>query len=46
MTNAMELDLVEPNDISSAVVWLCSENARYITGGTPPVDAWNRDVGD
>jgi SDR family mycofactocin-dependent oxidoreductase len=39
MANAMDLDLVEPDDISSAVVWLCSENARYITGVTLPVDA-------
>lgn len=30
---------VEAGDISDAVLWLCSEEARYITGVTLPVDA-------
>ena len=39
MANAMQLDLVEPLDISNAIVWLCSDEARYVTGVTLPVDA-------
>ncbi len=30
---------VEAGDISDAVLWLCSEEARYVTGVTLPVDA-------
>jgi NAD(P)-dependent dehydrogenase (short-subunit alcohol dehydrogenase family) len=30
---------VEPVDISNAVVFLASDQARYITGVTLPVDA-------
>jgi SDR family mycofactocin-dependent oxidoreductase len=39
LANVMNLDLVEPADISAAVVWLCSDEARYVTGVTLPVDA-------
>jgi SDR family mycofactocin-dependent oxidoreductase len=31
--------VVEPEDISSAVVWLASDSARYVTGVVLPVDA-------
>lgn len=31
--------MVEPEDIANAVLFLCSEQARYITGVTLPVDA-------
>jgi SDR family mycofactocin-dependent oxidoreductase len=38
-TNMLPVGLVEPQDISSAVVWLLSDEARYITGVQLPVDA-------
>jgi SDR family mycofactocin-dependent oxidoreductase len=37
--NAMPVDAVEPEDIAAAVAWLASDEARYITGITLPVDA-------
>jgi SDR family mycofactocin-dependent oxidoreductase len=39
MANALPVDMVEPADISSAIVWLVSDDARYVTGVTLPVDA-------
>jgi SDR family mycofactocin-dependent oxidoreductase len=36
--NLLPVDLVEPDDISSAVLWLCSDEARYVTGLALPVD--------
>ena len=39
MQNALPVQLVEPLDISNAVVWLCTDEARYITGSMIPVDA-------
>ncbi|HSA51864.1 MAG TPA: mycofactocin-coupled SDR family oxidoreductase [Yinghuangia sp.] len=39
LTNAMPVDLVEPVDISNAIVWLVSDDARYVTGTVLPVDA-------
>ena len=32
-------DMVEPVDISNAILWLVSDDARYVTGITLPVDA-------
>lgn len=37
--NAMPVDFVEPVDISNAIAWLCSDEARYVTGVELPVDA-------
>lgn len=37
--NALDIPWVEPVDISNAVVFLASDEARYITGVTLPVDA-------
>jgi len=39
MQNALPVALVEPVDISNAIVWLASEGARYVTGVSLPVDA-------
>jgi NAD(P)-dependent dehydrogenase (short-subunit alcohol dehydrogenase family) len=39
MTNALPVDMVEPVDISNAILWLVSDDARYVTGVTLPVDA-------
>jgi NAD(P)-dependent dehydrogenase (short-subunit alcohol dehydrogenase family) len=36
--NLLPVDMVQPGDISDAVLWLCSEEARYTTGVTLPVD--------
>jgi SDR family mycofactocin-dependent oxidoreductase len=37
--NALPVELIEPEDVSNAIVWLCSEEARYVTGVQLPVDA-------
>jgi len=37
--NALPIPWVESADISSAVLWLASDEARYVTGVTLPVDA-------
>jgi SDR family mycofactocin-dependent oxidoreductase len=37
--NALPVDMVEPADVSSAILWLVSDDARYVTGVTLPVDA-------
>ncbi len=39
MANALPVELIEPVDISNAIVWLVSDAARYVTGVTLPVDA-------
>ena len=33
------LDLVQPVDISNAILFLVSDDGRYVTGVTLPVDA-------
>jgi SDR family mycofactocin-dependent oxidoreductase len=37
--NALPLPWIEPVDVSNALVWLCSDEARFITGATLSVDA-------
>ncbi|MFD3577655.1 mycofactocin-coupled SDR family oxidoreductase [Streptomyces sp. NPDC058644] len=37
--NALPVDTVEPVDVSNAIVWLASDEARYVTGVALPVDA-------
>jgi len=37
--NPMGVELIEAVDITNAVVWLCSDEARYVTGVNLPVDA-------
>lgn len=39
MGNALPVQILEPDDVANAVAWLVSEQARYITGITLPVDA-------
>lgn len=36
---SLPVDLLEPVDISNAVLWLASDEARYVTGISIPVDA-------
>jgi SDR family mycofactocin-dependent oxidoreductase len=37
--NLLPVELVEAGDVSAAIAWLVSDEARYITGVTLPVDA-------
>jgi SDR family mycofactocin-dependent oxidoreductase len=37
--NALPVAMIEPIDISEAIIWLASDNARYVTGISLPVDA-------
>ncbi|MFE0098777.1 mycofactocin-coupled SDR family oxidoreductase [Streptomyces sp. NPDC059009] len=37
--NALPVDTIEAVDVSHAVLWLASDEARYVTGVTLPVDA-------
>jgi SDR family mycofactocin-dependent oxidoreductase len=39
MGNAMPVQVLDPEDVAAAVAWLVSDEARYITGVTLPVDA-------
>jgi SDR family mycofactocin-dependent oxidoreductase len=39
MQNLMPVETVEAVDISNAIVWLASDEARYVTGIALPVDA-------
>jgi SDR family mycofactocin-dependent oxidoreductase len=39
MANLLPVPMIEPVDISNAMVYLCSDAGRYVTGVTLPVDA-------
>ena len=39
MANLLPVGLLEPSNISDAVLWLVSDEARYVTGVALPVDA-------
>jgi SDR family mycofactocin-dependent oxidoreductase len=38
-TNLLPVPWVEPVDVSNAVLWLASDESRYVTGVTLPIDA-------
>lgn len=37
--NLLDVSLLEPTDVSAAISWLVSDDARYVTGIALPVDA-------
>jgi NAD(P)-dependent dehydrogenase (short-subunit alcohol dehydrogenase family) len=37
--NLLRVSMIQPKDVSDAVVWLVSDQAKYVTGVTLPVDA-------
>lgn len=37
--NTLPVPWIEPLDVSNALVWLCSDEARFITGASLSVDA-------
>jgi (+)-trans-carveol dehydrogenase len=37
--NLLHVPLIDPEDVSNAMLWLASEDARYVTGVALPVDA-------
>ncbi|QNG36674.1 mycofactocin-coupled SDR family oxidoreductase [Geodermatophilaceae bacterium NBWT11] len=39
VANLMPVELIQAADISNAIAWLVSDEARYVTGITVPVDA-------
>ena len=39
ITNLLPVELIEPRDVSNAILFLVSDAGRYITGVTLPVDA-------
>ena len=41
LTNAIPVEAVDPIDISNAILYLVSDEARYVTGTVLPVDAGN-----
>lgn len=36
---AMDVPWIEARDVTNAILWLCSDEARYVTGVTMPIDA-------
>ena len=39
LSNALPVEMVQPDDIANAVAWLVSDQACYVTGIILPVDA-------
>jgi SDR family mycofactocin-dependent oxidoreductase len=39
LENLLPVDMVEPVDVSNAVLWLVSDAGRYVTGASIPIDA-------
>ena len=44
VSNLIDVDMIEPIDVSNAVLFLVSDAGRYITGVTLPVDAGNNEL--
>ena len=40
-TNALPVESLDKRDVSNAVLWLASDEARYVTGAALTVDAGN-----
>ena len=40
-TNGLPVEALDPRDVSNAVLWLASDEARYVTGAAVTVDAGN-----
>lgn len=41
LRNALPVEAIDPIDVSNAIAWLVSDEARYVTGSVIPVDAGN-----
>lgn len=39
LRNLLPVPMIQPEDVAAAVGWLCSDDSRYVTGTTLPVDA-------
>ena len=39
VANLLDVELLDPADVTAAVTWLASDEARYVTGTALPVDA-------
>jgi NAD(P)-dependent dehydrogenase (short-subunit alcohol dehydrogenase family) len=39
LMNPMPVETIQPIDVSNAIAWLVSDEARYVTGITLPIDA-------
>ena len=39
LVNAIPTDAIDPEDVSNAVLWLCSDDSRYYTGSAMRIDA-------
>jgi NAD(P)-dependent dehydrogenase (short-subunit alcohol dehydrogenase family) len=41
LRNAIPVEAIDPIDVSNAIAWLVSDEARFVTGTVIPVDAGN-----
>ena len=41
LQNAIPVEAIDPVDVSNAILWLVSDDSRYVTGTVIPVDAGN-----
>jgi NAD(P)-dependent dehydrogenase (short-subunit alcohol dehydrogenase family) len=38
-THILPVGWIDPTDVANAVAWLMSDQSRYVTGATIPIDA-------